>query len=53
MKNQGLVQFNSRCILQFISGISNDLKKLDKCFNGTITFAPFSTPAALKSSKKT
>ena len=34
-----LVQFNSRCILQLISGIPNDLKKLDKYFSGATIFA--------------
>ena len=33
-----LVQFNLRCILQLISGISNDLKKMDRYFSGTTIF---------------
>ena len=37
-KMQSLIQFNSRCILQLIYGISIDLQKLLKYLNGTNTF---------------
>ena len=38
---QSLIEFNSRSVLQLINGISNDLQKLLKYFNGTIIFVLF------------
>ena len=40
-KMQSSVQLSSRWTLQFISGISNDLQKLLKYFNGTTVFVFF------------
>ena len=40
-KIQPSIQFNSRWILQLINGISNDLHKLLKYYNGTTVFVFF------------
>ena len=41
------IQFNESSTLQLINGISNDLQKLLKYFNGTAIFTPFFIPFAL------
>ena len=41
---QSLLQFNSRCILQLINEISQDLQKLLKYFSGTAIFMSLNTP---------
>ena len=38
------IHFNESSILQLINGISNDLQKLVKYFNGTAIFTPFFLP---------
>ena len=40
-KIQSLIKFSSRQTLQFINGVSHDLQKLLKYFNGTTIFASF------------
>ena len=40
-KMQSSIQFNSRGTLQLTNGISNDLQKLLKYFNGTTIFTFF------------
>ena len=51
---QSLLQFNSRWILQLISGISKDLQKLLKYFSGIAIFTFLNTPlpAAVSGFKK-
>ena len=39
------IHFNESSILQLINGISNDLQKLLKYFNGTAIFTPFHVPS--------
>ena len=38
------IQFNESSALQLINGISNDLQKLLKYFNGIAIFTPFFIP---------
>ena len=40
-KIQSSIQFSSKWTLQFINGISNDIQKLLKYFNGTTIFVLF------------
>ena len=52
---QFLLQFNSKSILQLISGISNGLKKLDRYFKETAIFLSLNfllAPSAVHSLKR-